>query len=108
MMNLSKRRDELSMLISSFLAGKSSYQELQDFVWDVIDFFSEKPPDQLPPMEDFENVFWYAIWQVQHLCSEDHVDDKNTYRELKETLDYLNQTKSLPKNFFGKRPVSPK
>ena len=107
-MNLRKKKDELSNLISSFLTDEANIQELQDFAWTIIDYFSEKPPEQLPPLEDFENVFWHAIWQVQHLCSEDHVKDGSANRGLKETLNYLNFHKPLPKDFFGKRPVSPK
>ena len=105
MMNLQKKRGELYNLISSFLDNQSNIKELQSFAWEVIDYFTKNPVKELPPEESFENVFWYAIWQIQHLCTEDHVMDGSAYRELKKILEYLKGTKPLPKDCFGKRPT---
>ena len=103
-MNLEEKVRELVLVLSGFLNGSVQVDKLQTFVWEVIEYFTSTPKDALPPLADFENVFWYAIWQIQHLATDDHVADGTACRELAEVLEYLQGQKELPKDYFGRRP----
>ena len=79
-MNLNDRKSELASLIDLFLKNKKSIQALQAYAWHVIDEFSDSEIAKSSKCEIGENVFWYAIWQVQHLASEDHLRDATLKR----------------------------
>ena len=103
-MDLSEKYHELISLLSQFLIGDIPADTLQAFVWEAIDYFSSADKRDLPPKEDFEKVFWYVVWEVQHLLSEDHLEDGSAQRELEEALEYLKGEQSLPEEFIGRRP----
>ena len=73
-----------------------------DFAWDMIDYFNTA--EELPQEQSFEKTFWYAIWNIQHLCDPEHIQDGVATKELRECLFYLNGTKELPEKFRGRRP----
>lgn len=103
-MNLEEKRQEFVALLSDFLNDAVSVDVLQEFVWDVINYFSTTPKRDLPPSAEFEKTFWYVIWQVQHLATEDHLSDGSAFPELKEALEYLQGGKDLPDEYVGRRP----
>lgn len=93
-MNFNDKKLELASLIQLFLKNKKSIQDLQSYAWNSIDEF----------YENNEKVFWYAIWQIQHLASEDHLKDGTLKRELEETLKYLLNQEPFPRSFTGEYP----
>lgn len=103
-MKLQQKNEELITILTNFLNGVIDAKELQSFVWEIIDYFTDTESDKLPPEEDFENVFWYTIWQIQHLCTEDHIKDGTAQKELVETIAYLKGIKQIPSYCFGHRP----
>ncbi|HHK60956.1 MAG TPA: hypothetical protein ENJ73_04420 [Desulfobacterales bacterium] len=103
-MNLSKKYQELIVLLTQFLNGTLDADVLQKFVWEIIDYFSSAEKRDLPPVEEFEKVFWYVVWEVQHLATEDHLDDGTAQRELKEALAFLKGERSFPEEYIGRRP----
>lgn len=54
-------------------------------------------------MEDSEGVFWYVIWEVQRLATEDHLDDGNAQQVLGEALTFLKEGQSLPVESIRRR-----
>lgn len=98
-----KYKDEIICLIECFLAGKKTIQELQDCAWNVIDELSKE--NTTDASKDIDSkVFWFAIWQIQHLASEEHLQDGTLQRELKKTLKYLLNPTSMPANTYGLPP----
>lgn len=103
-MNLSEKYQELVMLLTQFLSGTLTADVLQKFVWEVIDYFSTTEKKDLPPVEKFEKVFWYVIWEVQHLATEDHLEDGTAQQVLEEALTFLKGDRRLPDEYIGRRP----
>ena len=103
-MNLSEKYHELIVLLTKFLSGALGADVLQEFIWEVIDYFSVTEKKDLPPEEEFERVFWYVVWDVQHLATEDHLEDGVAQRELREALAFLRGELNLPEEYVGRRP----
>ncbi|MCF6355739.1 MAG: hypothetical protein L3J26_11670 [Candidatus Polarisedimenticolaceae bacterium] len=103
-MNLPEKYQELIMLLTKFLSGALAADVLQKFVWEVIDFFSTTEKRDLPPLEEFEKVFWYVIWEIQHLATEDHLEDGSARQVLEEALTFLKGDRDLPEEYIGRRP----
>jgi len=77
---------------------------LQRFSWEIIEYFSKKEITELPPFQDFEKEFWYAIWQIQHLADEEHEKEGLTRKIFIDALDYLQKKKRIPEVYIGMRP----
>lgn len=103
-MNMKFQRDRLVDLIVKFLKGKVSHDTLSTFSWDIIEYFTETPENKLPPKNPGEEVFWYAIWQIQHLSDEEHTSVGSCRSQMENILDYLRMEKPLPSDYWGKRP----
>lgn len=103
-MDLRTKRDELINLIRLFLDKKKTVKELRDFSWEMIDQFSNINEKNIPPFEEIENVLWFAVWQLQHLADEEHMNDGTLERELKTTLGYLLNQIPMPADAYGLRP----
>lgn len=103
-MKIPQLRDNLINLISLYLKGESSLDELNTFAWKVINYFSDKAKNDLPPIEDFEREFWYAIWQIQHLADSSHENEGLTKKEFERVLEFLKNEKKLPEQYYGSRP----
>lgn len=103
-MNLTKKKHELIVLLTQFLDGDLAAYRLQKFAWEVIDYFSATEKQGLPPVAEFEKVFWYVVWEVQHLVTEDHLEDGAAKQELEEALAFLKGERNLPEEYIGRRP----
>jgi hypothetical protein len=103
-MNFNKKKSQLINLIELFLKGEKSTIDLQNYTWNTIDDFSAEKWDKSVDDRD-ENVFWFAIWQIQHLASEDHLKDGTLTRELKLTLKYLLNQMPISKTIIGRPPI---
>lgn len=104
-MTIFKKRAELIELISKYLNNEETIDVLYAFAWDVIDCYcQENKKLNLLPYQEFENAFWYTIWQIQHLADSEHEQDGLTKKILLEALTYLQNEKKMPKNLKGERP----
>ncbi len=103
-MDLKAKFNELLLLLDNYIAGRTSRSELRSFAWDIIDYFTDTPTGDLPVEEKFEKTFWYAIWQVQHLCNGEHEGDDITMRELEKALAYMRGEAKIPEEYVGRRP----
>jgi hypothetical protein len=102
-MELENKKNELLNLIEKYLKFQVSVEQLYEYSWQVIDYF-EKNKNILPPALDNERIFWYAIWQLQHLCDKEHEKDGTLKNALMDIVAYLKNQKNLPKYYEGKRP----
>jgi len=68
-MNLKEEKKHLIDLLKNYLNGNIKLEVLKDFTWEIIEYFSDKNKE-FPSWNNYENVFWYAIWQIQHLAEE--------------------------------------
>ncbi|MGI8543976.1 MAG: hypothetical protein ACR2MD_10960 [Aridibacter sp.] len=94
-MNLSIKHSKLIHLLSQYLDNQIGYEPLNDFAWEIIDYFTENKVSNSSLNQDSENAFWYAIWQIQHLADKEHSDEGLTKREFSDILSYLNGDKIL-------------
>ncbi|AQS37415.1 hypothetical protein Sps_02257 [Shewanella psychrophila] len=101
-MNLNDKRNELISLLKAYDCGKLDVVKLDEFSWDIIDYFTENPDSSLPIEEGNERTFWFAIWSIQHLAAE---DESLTKRELAKALSYLTGGSVLPQGSTGRRPT---
>jgi hypothetical protein len=99
-----KKKNELIELISEYLENRASLENLQLFSWEMIEYFSKSKKTELPPYQDFEQEFWYTIWQIQHLADKEHEKEGITRTVLLEALDFLKKKKEMTKSFIGLRP----
>lgn len=102
-MNLIEKKNELIKLISKYLNNQATLGELQEFAWEIIEYFSNKK-NELPARQDFEKEFWYTIWQIQHLADEAHEKKGITKQVFVDALDYLKKNKKIPATYIGLRP----
>ena len=103
-MNMKKMKECLIDIIMKYLNHETTMKELNTFAWSLIEYFSSTNKEKLPPIEDFENEFWHAIWQIQHLSDEKHEQSGITAKTLANALDYLEKRKKIPKEYYGMRP----
>ena len=103
-MDLKAKFQEMLQLLVGYIAGRVSCAELQSFAWEVIDYFTDTARGELPAEEEFERAFWYAIWQTQHLCDDEHEDEGVTRRELENALAYMKGEAEMPEECVGRRP----
>ncbi len=103
-MNLVEKKNELIDLLSKYLKNQATLENLQEFSWEIIEYFSKGKKNELPGFQNFEKEFWYTIWQIQHLADEEHEKDGITKKVLLESLDYLEKKKKIPDSFVGIRP----
>ncbi len=100
---VNQKKRALEELITDFLKDESTFPALRDFSFETIDAFITDP--NLPPHEDFENVFWAAIWTAQHLADEEHVSEGVTAASMKPLLEYLQGKATPPPDLQGLRPL---
>ncbi|MBT5109065.1 MAG: hypothetical protein HOM25_10315 [Rhodospirillaceae bacterium] len=103
-MDLNEKKETLIKLLELFLSDRIPADDLSNFSWDIIEYFSKNSNHTLPPTEKFEREFWFTIWQIQHLCDDDHISDGSAAKELSSALSYLKKDKAMPTEFVGRRP----
>ena len=105
-MDLHEENARLVELLGRYLEGVVDHREMSEFAWRVIDYFSSRDVSELPPVQPFEQEFWHAIWEIQHLADEEHWKDGVTQRTLAEALAYLKGDKPMPAEYrcFRGRP----
>ncbi len=103
-MKLSDKKTELINLILMCLDNKCTLESLQEFAWEIIDYFNTTKKTALPPYQDFEKEFWYTIWQIQHLADQEHEKEGITIKILIGALEYLQKKKKIPDSFVSRRP----
>ena len=103
-MEIESSKKELIGLITAYLSSEVAVEQLQEFAWKVIDYFSFAEEKDLSLEVDGEKEFWYAIWLMQHVADEEHEKNGITKRSLKDALDYLKKIQEIPITFKGERP----
>lgn len=103
-MYIANKTNQLICLLDKFLKGKITSDTLVTFVWEIIDFFTESSKNELPPELPDEEIFWYAVWEIQHLCDDEHMSSESCRSHMRDILAYLRKDKQLPSNYWGKRP----
>ena len=103
-MNISNTKTMLISNIEKYLKDEISLENIREFAWNIIEYFSKTKKTELPEYQDFEKEFWYAIWEIQHLGDENHEESGITKKTLSEALDYLNKNREIPDEYIGRRP----
>ena len=103
-MNYSKKKLEVAFLIKQFLNRRKTINELQEYSWKIISEYSLKK--QTETMIDPDgSIFWFAVWQIQHLSDKEHLEDGTLERDLEKTLKYLLNQDPIPPGIYGIPPL---
>ncbi len=103
-MNIIEEKQKLSRLLKQYLNNEIDHCVINNYVWDIIEYFTDTPAKELPKVTLDEKSFWYAIWEVQHLADSEHIECNSIQEDLKEALAILNNVKPMPTEYIGKRP----
>lgn len=101
---MNKKNEELKLVIENYVNDVFGYQELYNYAWDKIADFEKTTQNLINSSED-AGIYWYAIWQIQHLADLEHKNAGLLDKELFYILDILNGKKRLPKDRYGKPPL---
>jgi len=94
----------LADLVETALESDQAESQLRDHVWDVIELFTNTPREDHPPLGRTEEVFWFVIWQLQHLLDDDFAPGARE-AQLRELVSYLRGERPLPHGCRGRRPI---
>ena len=72
-MDLVKKKYELIDMLENLLFSKITAVEISTFVWDIIDYYTDLKKEITLPVSIDEQIFWYAIWQIQHFADDNHL-----------------------------------
>lgn len=95
---------KLEGLLMAYVEKEIDWVDLSSFSWEMIDLFSTNK-NGLPKYDaSCEKVFWYAIWELQHLADSEHHGDGSLERAVCNILIYLKNPQKMPSSCFGNRP----
>ena len=100
-MDLFEANQKLISILESWFLGNVTLEKLDEFTWGVMEHFISLPMDARPNRAAFEKIFWYAIWQIQALCLEEHSDEGFLDGEFLQLLKYLKGEITFPENLLG-------
>lgn len=100
-MNLYEANKKLISILESWFLGNVTIEKLDEFAWGVMEHFINLPRQFRPNKEPFEKIFWYAIWKIQALCSEESDDQALLDGEFLMLLQYLKGEVIFPKHLLG-------
>ncbi len=101
-MNIDNKIYELVNLIQGYLSDEVSAESLNEFSWEIIDYFRKINSNDMLKNCELEREFWHALWQIQHLAGE---GEESLFRkEMTELLRYLTGEVAMPEQFEGRRP----
>ena len=106
-MILQEKYKELIQILEDYLKNKISGDDFDNFLWDIIDFFSNEKNNKSISRENFEKIFWFAVWNCLHLTSEP-AEEPWVRQTFEEILAYLKKEKKLPPDKFSFRPLDNK
>lgn len=90
--------------INQFLMHKTSYKELSNLVWDVLQDWQSLDVVDEKVSNEKEQIFWFLIFEL-HYWGEGKLDtDIELRKNLYNCALYLDREQDLPKNCIGLRP----
>ncbi len=95
---------KLLRLLERYLGEEVSHAEASAFAWTVIEKWSKHSIAGKTPESTREEVFWAAVWALQHLADSGHWSDGVTQRELEPLIRSLRIGGQVPPGISALRP----
>lgn len=101
---LATHRPGLIATLEAYCGGQLSHEGAAAAAWAIIDAFATVriPSQSLAPGEE---IFWSAVWALQHLADESHWVEGNPPADLCISLAALVSNK-MPEGWAARRPTA--
>jgi hypothetical protein len=94
----------LIQTLEQYLRQSLSHEHASNFAWSTIEAWGELSISGKNPESSKEELFWAAIWALQHLADAEHWADGVTQRELAPLLNSLRTGLPIPEGVSAFRP----
>jgi len=89
--------------VNGYWASQITYEELQRFLWDILEEWSEVDSKQFEAYTHQERIFWH-IFQLLQQSEKEILLSEPIYSEVECLLGYLNKQGLCPIDVVGMRP----
>lgn len=101
---IDKRSTQLVQIMHGFWHEKLPYRELENFMWDTLDEWSNLEQTQNQLYTHKERIFWHLFHETQYVSPATLQNDKTLINEIAFCLEYLENEKACPLDVVGMRP----
>lgn len=95
---------QLAFYVRAFLSRSIEYAELDIFIWDTFEEWTQVTVSVNDPYSAKERVFWHLIHQISFWPQETLLQDTLLYDELNICSNYISGDGSFPMDCVGIRP----
>ncbi|WP_035012850.1 hypothetical protein [Catenovulum agarivorans] len=95
---------QLVFYVRAFLARQVEYAELDIFIWDMLEEWSQVKVEQNESYSEKERVFWHLIHQISFWPKDTLLTDTLLIDELSICADFINGQGGFPMDCIGVRP----
>lgn len=99
-----KRSEQLINIMQGFWHENLSYGELETFLWDTLDEWSEIENTQSQLYTHKERIFWHVFHETQFVSAATLQNDNVLKNQIAFCLEFLHTEKACPLDVVGMRP----
>ena len=101
---IDKHAERLIDTCNRFLMAKSSYQEIDSLVWDILIQWQTLAIDDDSLINDKEQVFWHLLFELQIHDEARLMSDRLLRKQLYQCVLFLQRQQRMPAGCVGIRP----
>ncbi len=101
---IDKKSSQFVFYIRGFWRDHIPYKELEMFLWDTLEEWSELKHTQSQLYTHKERIFWHLFHETQFVSATTLKTDKILKEEVAFCLEYLENEKAFPLDVVGMRP----
>jgi hypothetical protein len=95
--------EKLIQKLKEYSESNISHCDMQKYIDSIFDLWYGLDCDKTIEKSKEEEIFWHAVWTMQHVADEEHFKDGITQKEIVKCLNFLNNN-YLPKGYIANRP----
>lgn len=95
---------QLAFYVNAFVQRQIGHAELDMFIWDLLEEWSQVTVYRNEPYSDKERVFWHLIHQISFWSKEALETDNLLSSELKICANFISDEGCFPMDCIGIRP----
>lgn len=101
---INTKSSQLVYYIRAFWYDSLPYNELQMFLWDILEEWSQVENTQTQLYTHKERIFWHLFHETQYVSAATLQTDSVLKEEIAFCLEYLQNEKAYPLDVVGMRP----
>lgn len=98
------KASQLAFYIKAYFSKQIPYSEVDLYLWDTLEEWSQVNIKKEEPYTTKERVFWHLVHQVSFWSENMLQNDKFLRSELRKCIDYLEGEGQYPADCIGIRP----